>query len=218
MINFDTKNFSSLKVYDFNCEKSLVDKTLYSIKNIEYRNNDFNKISIGRLNDLDEFKDLHEWFQKCVDTVFLDLNLPKTFKNIKIIESWANKSVRSESHHMHHHPNSYLSAIFYLTSNSSGFTKFVTDNMWYNDEHLFSSHFDTDYFEKDNIFTQKPEAGKLLIFPSRLHHYVEPNMGDDSRYTISFNAYPEIYDDRHSIYISISVNPFDRKKIENTEV
>jgi uncharacterized protein (TIGR02466 family) len=218
MINFNIKNFSSLKVYEFNCEKCLVDKTLYSIKEMEYRTNEFNKIGINRLNDLEEFKDLHEWFQKCVDTVFTDLNLPESFKNIKITESWGNKSSRGEHHHFHTHPNSYLSAIFYLTSNSSGFTKFMTDNMWYSEPHLFASHIGHDYFEEHNIFSQTPESGKLLIFPSRLQHYVEPNNGDDVRYTISFNAYPEIYDDRSTVYISISVKPFDRKKIENSKV
>jgi ectoine hydroxylase-related dioxygenase (phytanoyl-CoA dioxygenase family) len=33
----------------------------------------------------------------------------------------------------------------------------------------------------------KPEEGKLLIFPSYIHHAVEENLSDQDRVVISFN-------------------------------
>ena len=38
-----------------------------------------------------------------------------------------------------------------------------------------------------NIVRIKPEEGKLLLFPSYLHHAVEENISDEDRIVISFN-------------------------------
>ena len=38
-----------------------------------------------------------------------------------------------------------------------------------------------------NIVRIKPEEGKLLLFPSYLHHSVEENVSDEDRIVISFN-------------------------------
>ena len=38
-----------------------------------------------------------------------------------------------------------------------------------------------------NILKIKPEEGKLLLFPSYLHHSVEENLSDEDRIAISFN-------------------------------
>ena len=208
---------SSLKVYEFHCDGEILKNSLNEIKKIDYEINRHNQISIHRINDLEEFKILHDWFQLCINTVFLDLNLPQAFKKIILTESWANKSNRNEAHHPHRHPNSYLSAIFYLTSNSSGYTKFESENMWYNSEHLFDAHKNECGFNKNNVFAEKPEAGKLLIFPSKLRHHVEPNLSDDVRYTISFNAYPEIHNERNAVYFNIKVVPYSRNRTDIEE-
>jgi uncharacterized protein (TIGR02466 family) len=217
MLNFNVKNASSLKIYEFYCDNLILKNALDEVKKINYEINIHNQISIHRINDLREFKSLHEWFQLCIDEVFLDLKLPQAFKKIILTESWANKSNRNEAHHSHSHPNSYLSAIFYLTSNSSGYTKFESENMWYNNEYLFDAHKNECGFNRYNVFAEKPEAGKLLIFPSTLRHHVEPNFGDDARYTISFNAYPEIHNERTAVYFNIKVLPYDRNRVDIEE-
>jgi hypothetical protein len=84
-------------------------------------------------------------------------------------------------------------------------------------EHLFQSNSDESTYDKYNIFSEKPEAGKLLIFPSKLSHNVEPNMSDTRRYSISFNAYPEIHDKQHTTYLNIKVLPYDRNRVDIEE-
>jgi uncharacterized protein (TIGR02466 family) len=204
------KNASLLKIYEFKCDNELLQDSLNKVVMLKYERNMFNDISVLRINDLESFKKIHEWFQLCVDKVFYDLKLPESFKKIIITESWVNKNGKNEYHHKHTHPNSFLSGIFYLTSNSSGKTNFLTENMWYSDEHLFQSNSDESTYDKYNIFSEKPEAGKLLIFPSKLSHNVEPNMSDTRRYSISFNAYPEIHDKQHTTYLNIKVLPYSR--------
>ena len=212
------KNLASLKVYDFRCNTSLLERTLRDVKELDYGNNRLNQQSIVRLNDLDKFSELHDWFQSCIDYVFYDLNLPSSFKKIILTESWVNKNKRGDSHHIHSHPNSYLSAVFYLTTSSSGFTHFQSENMWYSYDHLFDAHYsDCGSFNKFNDFSEQPEAGKLIIFPSKLTHYVESNMSDDVRYTISFNAYPEIHNQRHAVYFNMKVIPYNRNNVDIEE-
>jgi uncharacterized protein (TIGR02466 family) len=216
MSNFNVKNVSSLKIYEFYCDEVILKNTLNEVKKIDYEVNIHNQISIHRINDLKEFEALHVWFQTCIDQVFADLKLPKSFKKIMLTESWVNRSNRNEAHHSHVHPNSFLSAIFYLTTNSSGYTKFESENMWYKN-YLFDAHENECGFNENNVFSEKPEAGKLLIFPSKLRHYVEPNISDDIRYTISFNAYPEIHNDRNAVYFNIKVLPYDRNRVDIEE-
>ena len=37
-----------------------------------------------------------------------------TFEDLQITESWANKSVKGEEHHIHHHPFSVVSGVMFL--------------------------------------------------------------------------------------------------------
>ena len=48
------------------------------------------------------------------------------------------------------------------------------------------------------ILTQKPELGKIFLFPNYLMHSVNPFYGEGERRSISFNAY--INDDVYDIY------------------
>lgn len=210
---FTVDNFSFLKIYRFECERFILKETFEKIKSLDFSNkNTGNYTSNLRINNLEKFSKIHEWFQECVDLVFLDLKLPNTFKNIKIIESWANKTRKGEYHHSHSHAHSYLSGVFYLNDNHSCNTVFKSGNIWYSDDFLFEKYKGDNYddFSEYNFFEEKTKAGNLIIFPSRLKHHVNENLHDD-RFTIAFNAYPEIHDENFATYMNLKVSPYGQE-------
>ena len=54
----------------------------------------------------------------------------------------------------------------------------------------------TRQFLSNSIISQKPEVGKIFIFPNYLMHSVYPFYGEGERRSVSFNAYinDEVYD------------------------
>ena len=204
-IEFTVNNFSFLKIYNFKCDEKLLWDTLNNVKKINFEDNVFNDKSNLRLNNIENFSKIHEWLQECVNTVFFDLKLPKTFKKITITESWANKTGKNESHHEHYHPNSYLSGVLFLTDNPSMYTVFNNKNIWYSDDFLFENYKNDmdDGFSPYNQFNQKTEAGTLILFPSKLRHFVTNNLDESEKYSIAFNSYPEIIHDEFATYLHI---------------
>tara|TARA_Y100001963_G_scaffold65567_1_gene91320 strand:- start:1410 stop:2042 length:633 start_codon:yes stop_codon:yes gene_type:complete len=120
-----------------------------------------------------------------------------------ITQSWLNKSNKGESHHLHHHPNSMISGVWYPVM----------------DEKLppieFHKHQTRDIslgIEKHNNFNSETfllplKAGELILFPSHLYHMVQPNQSHDERISLSFNTWPK--GDMGSID-SLTYLPFDR--------
>ena len=186
--------------YKFQCNKDLVNKILELVKkekcvrmdaNSPYANS---RSSNTTLHKEPEYNELTNWFYNCIDEVRKDLQLQ--CEKFTITQCWSNVSAYGKSHHQHLHPNSFLSAVFYL-NNSNAKTWFCGKNIW----HYFDSQDkviqvapETDC-ELNLIHKEKTEEGKLLIFPSSVMHLVEPNNTSDSivvsnRYTMSFNAFP----------------------------
>lgn len=105
---------------------------------------------------------------------------------IYITESWINKTEKGQTHHRHWHPNSILSGVVNLSADADqgGHLRLIT------------STFDTLEFEitEPNVYNAKswsfpPEKGSIIIFPSNVEHLVEPYMGTEPRYTLSFNTF-----------------------------
>jgi uncharacterized protein (TIGR02466 family) len=74
------------------------------------------------------------------------------------------------------------------TPNNCGGLKFDSPNLFSEGELLANV---VDNFKiKKNYVTQiafTPSAGKIVLFPAHLYHYVEPNESDDDRISIAFN-------------------------------
>lgn len=142
------------------------------------------KTTPGTLHIDPEFDFLTEWFHQCLEEYkqYFLLDCDK----LDIAVCWGNKSVPGENaaHHVHNHNLSYVSAVYYITEGSP--TVFL--NPYYTNglepiEILWKRNKDV---ERKII----PEPGSLILFPSWLPHKSEPHIGDNTRYTISFNALP----------------------------
>lgn len=174
-------NILPLSLLEFQTNEDLVLDTLNKVKNLKWGKNIANKISEESLNSKEEFKELHEWFAKCLEEARLHFKFP--FEKIILTQSWANQTFKSEQHHLHTHANSLISGIFYLTSHESGETFFQKEDSW--KMNLFFNN------NSNKINTKiKPIAGKLLLFPSQIWHGVTKVESLEERYSIAFNAFP----------------------------
>ncbi len=102
-----------------------------------------------------------------------------------ITEMWAIINKPNDFNVVHTHPNSYLSAAYYVKAPKNG-GKFVIENPLEVARH---SHPKEDRKTEFNIKVAglEIEEGELLIFPAYLPHKVSENHSDEDRIVISFN-------------------------------
>lgn len=114
-------------------------------------------------------------------------------QNFYITNSWVSKKTKGQSHHIHNHPNSIFSGVFYMSVEDKD------SKLHFNSTpgHLKGFNFDFDY-ESFNLFNSQDwwisvESGSFIIFPSHLNHYVQENQSDTERIVIGFNTFVEGY-------------------------
>lgn len=169
-------------IYSFQADNILVEEVLAQIKNIEYKDNIRNLVSKNVFYN----KNLLDWFDTCLEKL-REKVYPNTQKFV-ITSCWANKTNKTQQHHTHNHPNSFVSGVFYLTSHESGKTNFVLESFWHKFDRTWLV-----YTNQTNTITHKinPKSGLLLLFPSHLNHNTDVlNFKEkEVRYSISFNAF-----------------------------
>ena len=106
---------------------------------------------------------------------------------IVITQSWLNRNSKGESHHVHRHPNSMFSGVWYPQIYESSppiqFTKTEQRDVGF-------------HVKKINMFNSQSfllnlKMGDLIFFPSNLIHSVSPNYSDEERISLSFNTWPK---------------------------
>jgi uncharacterized protein (TIGR02466 family) len=111
------------------------------------------------------------------------------------IDPWLNVNQKGNFNPPHTHPGNDYSGCYYVTfPENSGFIHFLDPRP----QHRFASpnpknKEDENWYSSDNVydssfFTYKIKEGKIVIFPSWLAHYVDPNPTDSLRVSIPFNA------------------------------
>ena len=104
-----------------------------------------------------------------------------------ITQSWVNFNRKGQRHHAHHHANSLLSGVFYVAGDDCPI-HFSNSR-----DYIFGSAFDVEVAES-NLYNAKGwrvlnENFKLILFPSYVEHFVEPNMHDTPRISLSMNTF-----------------------------
>tara|TARA_B100001113_G_scaffold348663_1_gene342854 strand:- start:574 stop:1206 length:633 start_codon:yes stop_codon:yes gene_type:complete len=181
---YNEVNLFPLRCFSFQASDSLVNDTLEKAKKLEYRN--YNPDGgVGTSNDIQsmpEFRELHLWFQECIDTLHADNGWQ--VDRMVVNKSWINRSDAKKGHHHspHRHPMSYLSGIFYLTEGTP--TVFLDPLAQRN-----MSQFDLTGSEE--IYQSiHPRIGGCFIFPSYLIHSSIENLEETDRFTVAFNTFP----------------------------
>lgn len=108
-------------------------------------------------------------------------------KRLEFDKIWINLNQNNNITSPHIHSGSLFSGILYIKAENSGEIVFMNP---------IAAHqyvIDPSCVNKFNEFTSytikvKPEVGKLIIFPSWLMHYVEPNQNNNDRISVAFNV------------------------------
>lgn len=124
-------------------------------------------------------------------------------EKISISSMWANKSESGRYSSRHNHPMSWWSFIHYLTEGSP---------TYFFDHHAETPWMHLGEYNQTNVCFEPGKnvpVGSILFFPSYVPHQVEPHTGNNPRYTIAGNTFPEgsidpdIENDRHYLNIRL---------------
>jgi len=184
-------------IFKFQSSDSLLKDTYEKVLELSWRDNQLNSVSVDSyLHKSPAFQELYAWFDECILQVKREVGY--LCDQLKITQSWANRTDQSQAHHPHVHPNSVVSAIYYL--NHASPTTFEIPSVWrtyYHSEtldRLFQPGESLELFLPQDFESvlHRIDAvpGTLLMFPSNLRHGVEDNPHEEARYTISFNTFP----------------------------
>ena len=153
--------------------------------------NTSNNISIDRfILDNDELSDIKKVLTDCVNQYFQEIIHPDEDVELYITNSWINVTKNGESHSIHKHPNSIVSAILYIDTCEEDEVSFINEHHVFGN-FSFTSNRITDW--NANLWTIQAETDKLVMFPSTLSHRVNtrPNTCTGTRISLSFNTWVE---------------------------
>lgn len=108
------------------------------------------------------------------------------FEDVQISNSWVNILNTTEQIQPHHHSNSYISGVFYVSEGSD--IVFRNNHV---DDWIFAPDFeDTKSVEDQMAYHLTPHANLLILFPSWLPHNVLPSE-KQGRVSVAFNIIPK---------------------------
>lgn len=161
------------------CKKEILDIEKCQVGNItqsEYL--DLNNPDFDELINIVEFK---------ATEFALKIGLNENYYQ-KVNKYWANLDTPEAISVPHTHPNSMFNCVYYVKGNET------SGNIELMDPVASKNHiFQREHIRVLNNFTTSshfftPQAGKLIIFPSWLCHYVKPNTSSYERISIAFNT------------------------------
>ncbi len=140
--------------------------------------------SAQRLHEMKEFRDLVSCIEKAARSVLRFLKI--TYDAIEISGCWATVLTQGAVHQVHHHPNNFLSGVYYVRVGPGA------DSINFHDPRSQAGIIRPPVVEltaenADQVVVSVKE-GTLLMFPSYLQHSVAANASDKERISISFNV------------------------------
>ena len=135
--------------------------------------------------DLDKTEPF-KWFAKDVSReVFKSIDIMEyQADTIEITGMWGNVLKPGETHQPHTHSNNFLSGVFYIDAdNTSGIT-FQDPRPGAN---VILPRKKVDHIDNASLLHYKAKTNRIIIFPSRLVHWVPINRSTKARISISFN-------------------------------
>jgi len=152
----------------------------------EQRPNEGNTTSVNtRVLDIPALKNLRTFMTEALQEYYQQVYQPRHDAKPYITISWTNYTKPGQWHHKHAHPNSFLSAVFYIEASPE------TDRIFFYKDGYTQLDITT---ENWNVYNSKSwwfpaEPGRLILFPSSLSHMVEAVQGEATRVSLSFNTF-----------------------------
>ena len=148
-----------------------------------------------------EFQEIKEVILSEIDRVFNYIGLMRDGRYMTCM--WANVSKPKNRHALHPHANSYYSGVIYLEAPG------IPGNLGFKDPRPSSEMISPNY-QENSIFKLRtiefePKKGRLILFPSWLHHGTRPGNFDESqdRIALSFNIMPKCNITDHTRRLSL---------------
>lgn len=174
------------------------------INSLEMMQNKNNLISRNRnILETETLSDLNSLLNYDLKRYFNEIYSPITDLNIYITQSWINVNKPGHSHHIHKHPNSFISGVYYIKAKKSVHS--ITFSREMADPILFPSKIYNKFNSTE--WTYPVESGDLILFPSYLNHSVSSNLDTDDRISLGFNSFlkGKIGDDFVSFNLELEV-------------
>ena len=124
-------------------------------------------------------KDLEAHIENYFNIVIQTRNKVKPY----ITQSWLNYTAVGESHHGHFHPNSLVSGVLYIQTSAEDAINFSKDL-----EPISLEPGTNNMFNSESYKLMVKEHN-LVLFPSRLRHFVEIKKEKNLRVSLSFNVF-----------------------------
>ena len=104
-------------------------------------------------------------------------------KNIDIVQMWINVNKKNDWNVIHQHGYNHISGTYYIKAPIN------SGNIVFRDPRpaAIANPFFRNFFDCGDLLNYVPEESLLLLFPSFLDHFVEPNMSEEDRISISFD-------------------------------
>jgi uncharacterized protein (TIGR02466 family) len=176
MFNSMERDFTQAEL-DYVQSHNAPDKTNRNVGNVTSNNNYI-------LNE-PEMKELHDFVLANVQLYIDKVMKPKYEVKPFITQSWLNYTKKGEFHHKHEHPNSFISGVLYINTDSTK-DKITFHRSGYKQIQLSTDNFDV--FNSDSWWFNV-KTGGIVLFPSSLTHHVEDVIADETRISLAFNTF-----------------------------
>lgn len=148
-----------------------------------------NRTTVGK-NVLDdpELSDIRKFVDGSLDWYVKNIQKPKDEFEVYLTQSFVNLISDGQGHHVHMHPNSYLSGVLYIQANQDN------DSITFLGEPAASPKFFSLPTDDFNVFNSHRWSmpvwtGRLLIFPSNVPHQVITVHNSYERVSVAFNTF-----------------------------
>lgn len=136
------------------------------------------------------------WLRDCINKTVIDYfrHLGMDYALNWSLQGWANVNRLGDYHDSHNHPHAYLSGTYYVKvpesapeigtrrDRRSGCISFYDPRGAVN----MTAVKRDPYIEAEH--TIRPRPGLILLWPAFLHHFVHPNLTEETRVSISYNV------------------------------
>ena len=152
----------------------------------ETADNTGNKITPDHnvLENSNSFFNLKDFFNKSLNSYIKNVYDPIKNLDVYITESWINYTYKNQFHHLHYHPNSFISGVFYFNCIENDSIIFLKDN-----KSLFEIEPNNYNYFNSSSWSVSVKTGDLILFPSHLQHQVNKNLTEKTRISLSFNTF-----------------------------
>lgn len=178
-------------VGQFKFGRKLTDDEYAFMSEQEKKPNEGNTTSKDRkILDHEKFKELRDFIDASIHEYFDGIAKPEFDVKLRITQSWLNYTEPGQFHHKHAHPNSVLSAVFYVDADPE------IDRIYFYNNHGYKQiSFKT---REWNIFNSEAwwlpvGSGDLVVFPSHFQHSVQVKSGTNTRISLALNTFPTGY-------------------------